>query len=79
MEVEDPDEAAAFYVQCYNWLRENTRDTEKFRILFNENIAYGYYRNLLALKPYGIVLNLLTIAAAAAIIYYKPDFACCRG
>ncbi|MGX5806038.1 hypothetical protein ACWGS9_33235 [Bradyrhizobium sp. Arg314] len=75
MEIEDPDEAAAFYVQCYNWLRENTRDTDKFRILFNENITYGYYRNLLALKPYGIGLNLLTIAAAAAIIYYKPDFA----
>lgn len=70
-----PEEAQAFYDQAYGWLRENTRDTEAFKLLFNENISYGYYRNLLGLKPIGILLNLLSLAAAAAIVHYQPDFA----
>lgn len=70
-----PDEAQAFYDQAYGWLRENTRDTEAFKLLFNENIAYGYYRNLLGLKPIGILFNLLSLCAAAAIVHYQPEFA----
>jgi hypothetical protein len=30
-------------------LSENTRDTKKFKLLFDENVAYGYRRNLLGL------------------------------
>lgn len=70
-----PEDAQAFYDQAYGWLRENTRDTEAFKLLFNENISYGYYRNLLGLKPIGILLNLLSLAAAAAVVHYQPDFA----
>lgn len=74
-ERDRPGEAQAFYDQAYGWLRENTRDTEAFKLLFNENISYGYYRNLLGLKPIGILLNLSSIGVAAAIVHYQPDFA----
>lgn len=70
-----PQKAQGFYEQCYAWLRENTRDTEKFKVLFNENISYGFRRNLLGLKPFGIALNVLTVAGAAAIFHYHPAFA----
>jgi hypothetical protein len=53
-------------------LRENTRDSEAFKFLFNENISYGYYRNLLGLKPIGIPLNLVSLSSAAAIVHFQP-------
>jgi hypothetical protein len=74
-EANRPHDAHAFYDQAYGWLRENTRDTEAFKLLFNENISYGYYRNLLGLKPIGILLNLLSLGTAASIVHYQPDFA----
>ncbi len=74
-ELDRPEEAQAFYDQAYGWLRENTRDTEAFKLLFNENMSYGYYRNLLGLKPIGVLLNLLSLGTAAAIVHFQPDFA----
>lgn len=70
-----PDKAQEFYMQAFGWLRENTRDTDAFKLLFNENISYGYYRNLLGLKPIGILLNLLSLCAAFAIVQNQPEFA----
>ncbi|TWA33341.1 hypothetical protein FB009_12042 [Sinorhizobium medicae] len=74
-EEKDPIASQAFYDQAYTWLRESTRDTQTFNLLFNELISYGYYRNLLGLKPVGIALNLLSFGAAAAIVWYQPTFA----
>jgi hypothetical protein len=74
-EEKNPKEAADFYRRCYTYLRENTRDTERFKLLFQENVSYGYRRNLLGLKPFGIGLNLLTAAVAVALFYYHPNFA----
>jgi hypothetical protein len=56
-ERRDPPAADAFYERCGAWLRENTRNIKKFSILFNENVSYGYRRNLLALKWPALVLN----------------------
>src|SRR5262249_32131675 len=39
-EASDPTKADAYYGRCAAWLRENTRDTKKFYILFSENITY---------------------------------------
>jgi len=46
-----------------------------FKLLFNENINYGYHRNIYGLKWVGIALNLLSAAAACAIFYFQPAFA----
>jgi hypothetical protein len=61
----------AFYEQAGTWLRENTRDTKKFRILFNENITYGYRRNLLGLKWIALGLNLGVVAICAGLLWYN--------
>jgi hypothetical protein len=53
--------ADAFYERCGTWLRENTRNAKKFPILFNENVTYGYRRNLFALKWPALALNLTVV------------------
>jgi hypothetical protein len=63
----EPDErrdhaaADAFYERCGAWLRENTRNAKKFSILFNENVTYGYRRNLFALKWPALALNVAVV------------------
>jgi hypothetical protein len=63
--------ADAFYEQAGTWLRENTRDTKKFSILFNENVSYGYRRNLLGLKWVALGLNLAVVAICAGLLWYN--------
>lgn len=40
--------------------------------MFDENIAYGFRRNLLGMKPIAIVLCLLVLAAHAALLWLRP-------
>jgi hypothetical protein len=64
----------AFYARCAGWLRENTRDAKKFSILFNENVTYGFRRNLFALKWPALVIDaVIFIAAAGYALYARPD------
>jgi hypothetical protein len=58
------------YERCGNWLRENTRDTKKFKLLFDENVAYGYRRNLLGLKWPGFIIDVLLLAACALAFWH---------
>lgn len=44
-----------------SWLRAKTRNLETFRLVHEENINYGYARNMLHLKPIGIGANLLSV------------------
>lgn len=68
---EDTDQGAAdaFYSQCGNWLRQNTRDTKKFPILFSENVTYGFRRNLLGVKMLALCLNVIVVALCAFILW----------
>jgi hypothetical protein len=42
-------------------VREFTRDTKKFNIMFNENVSYGFRRNLSGLKLPGFLLDAFAI------------------
>jgi len=74
-EAADPLKAREFYAACYDYLRVNTYDAAKFNILFRENIAYGYVRNLLGLKPYAISINGVAFLGALGLYIYQPQFA----
>ena len=67
-EEANPAAADAFYEQCGTWLRENTRDTKKFSILFNENVTYGFRRNLLGMKWPALGLNVLVVALCTWLV-----------
>jgi hypothetical protein len=70
-EANDPAKADAYYARCAGWLRENTRSTKKFAILFGENVIYGYRRNLLALKILSLIADAFVLVGAATEFAYR--------
>ena len=63
-EQRDPELADDGYDGATYWLLSQTRDHDRFALLFQENISYGFRRNLWALKPWAFVAE----AVAAAIL-----------
>jgi hypothetical protein len=68
-EARDQNAADGFYAAAGTWLRENTRDTKKFSILFNENVMYGFRRNLLGLRWPAAILNLIVCVICFALLW----------
>lgn len=60
----DPEAADRIYESCVVLLRESTRDRGQFALLHEENINYGFRRNLWALKRIGLLASLLGLAAS---------------
>lgn len=56
-ELADPEAADLRYASVGLYLREATRSKATFTVIFNEIANYGFRRNLLAMKPGGIVLS----------------------
>ncbi len=69
-EEHDPTAADLFYERGAAWLRENTRDAKKFSILFSENVSYGFWRNLYALKWLGLALNVTILAVCVLLVWF---------
>ncbi len=69
-EQDDPDAADTVYAAWSNYLRANTRDTKKFALLFQENVSYGYRRNVWGLRPIGIVVSILSFLACGIRLYF---------
>lgn len=59
-ESEDTTRADDIYVGATRRLRELTRDNKE--LLLEENISYGFHRNMVAMKPVGIIICLIGIA-----------------
>jgi hypothetical protein len=70
LERADPGAADDFYELAGTWLRENTRDTKKFPILFNELVTYGFRRNLLGVKWPALAPNVAVVLICAALLWY---------
>jgi hypothetical protein len=68
-ELQNPAAASAFYELAGTWLREHSRDTKRFPILFNENVTYGFRRNLLGLKWPALFLNVVVVAICAVVLW----------
>lgn len=66
-ENNDPQQADVIYNSAVLWLRSNTQDNSKYPRLHEENIIYGFRRNLLGLKPLGLILSLSLIGIKVAI------------
>jgi hypothetical protein len=72
-ESNNPKAADVVYTAWSTFLRIKTRDVKKYNLLFNENINYGYRRNVYGLRKLGIIITsvvfIATIAWAIAIYY----------
>lgn len=72
-EMVDPAKADDAYVGATKRLREMTRSNKS--LLLKENIAYGFHRNMLAMKPIGIVtclFGLLYGLVLAGVVEIDP-------
>jgi hypothetical protein len=67
-EERDPAAADAFYARAAGWLRSKTRDRKRFNILFEENVTYGFRRNLLGMKWAALAANAAVVAATACLL-----------
>ena len=68
-EASDAGAADAVYISATRWLLSQTRDTKTFSLLFQQNINYGYRRNVLGLRPWGMGITtaalVITLGVAA--------------
>ena len=69
----DPQTCDWFYVRCSSWLRERTRDKQRFGVLFSENVTYGFRRNLYGLRWPAIALNLVVVALCGLLLWAGTD------
>lgn len=73
-EAADPAAADDFYRAATTWLIGQTRDTKAFPLVFKENIAFGFQRNALGLRPGGIVVSVVCFLAVLASTVYRTRF-----
>lgn len=69
MEEEQQDSLAAdaVYEACSTYLRSITRDGNAAKLVFEENCNYGFRRNMLGLKPFGITTSIVGTVGTAAL------------
>ena len=67
-EDKDPKKADSIYEECTRVMKAKTRDSKKFALLFKENCSYGFRRNLLGLRHWGLSLTILCVLAIALAI-----------
>lgn len=60
-EANNPDAADDVYEAKVDWLVAHTRDKKVFELLFEENMVYGYQRNMLGMKPIGVVISVVSL------------------
>ncbi len=63
-ESSDLERALELYASAVDELRDLTRDTERFPLVFKGNVEYGYRRNLLGLKRMAISVALPSLVTA---------------
>jgi hypothetical protein len=68
-EQQNSDAADKLYESAVRWLLEKTRDTKKYRLLFKENISYGFRRNVRGIKWFGAVCSLIAILLILMSVY----------
>lgn len=59
------------YAAWSTYLRVHTRDTKKYGLLFQENVNYGYRRNLWGLRPFGILTSAVSTITAIEVAYVR--------
>ena len=60
-EVKDLADADLKYQSAINFLREFTRDKTKYPAVYRDNIAYGFARNLLAIRKFGLLISFICV------------------
>ena len=75
-ELNNPESADNAYAAASDWLRAKTRDRNVYKLIFEENMNYGFRRNYWALKPYAISIDAAVVAFLCSqfAISWNNDF-----
>ena len=69
-----PDAAFARARSAVDWLLVYTRPLAKKSLLFDDNVAYGFMRNLRALKPLALaIVSLAMIVDACLAVFHRQE------
>lgn len=71
-EINDPKKSYVIYESAVKWLIERTRNKERFPLVFAENVNYGFRRNVLGLKPWGILFSIVCLVVNSWLVYKSP-------
>ena len=66
-EKKKPESADEAYESANAWLLEQTRDHDRFDLLFRENMSYGFRRNLAGLKTVALAMDALAGALVVGL------------
>jgi hypothetical protein len=69
-EENNPLEADDIYQSATRWLLSHTREKGVFALLFQQNISYGFRRNMLGLRPFGIRIAIAALLATVIATIY---------
>ena len=67
---QNPREADDHYKLCTKELIRLTRDDKCFRLVFQGLKEYGFWRNIFALKPYGLTLAILSFGVCLIMVFH---------
>ena len=59
------------YASAVDELRRRTRDTDRFPLVYKGNAEYGFRRNLLGMKTFGVPLTLAAIAGIGWAVLHE--------
>jgi len=71
-EEANPAEAVIRARSVVDWLLEHTRPAAKSSLVFEENISYGFRRNLLGMKPLALAICVLVLFGHCALLWMRP-------
>jgi hypothetical protein len=66
--MQDPEAADRRYEEAVASLRDLTRNTTRFRLVFAENVEYGFRRNSLGLRKIALAVAVLAFALSVAML-----------
>ncbi len=69
-----PQKADEIYQSWTKFLLSKTRDTKKYNLLFQENINYGFRRNLLGLKRIAILIIILLMISSFLYSFIMNEY-----
>ena len=76
-EADNPAAADDVYQSGVRWLLNHTRpeDNKKFDLIFKENVAYGFRRNALGVKPFGLLVAVGSLLWVLAVegVFFSPS------
>lgn len=72
-EADNPTAADEKYLTCSDWLRRKALELKAnapFDVVHSENIGYGFRRNLLGIRKFGLVLDAFSFLIASTAFYF---------